>query len=66
MDGVQADGLFLGAENRTTWGFVYREPEECGQNGYWEVRLLDLPQGGREFTAARPIWFKGFIRVVGF
>ena len=42
------------------------QSEECGKNGWWEVRLLDLPQGGREFTAARPIWFKGFIRVVGF
>lgn len=43
-DGKEIEGLFLGAENKTTWGFGYHEPVECDRNGWWEMKLLDLPQ----------------------
>lgn len=64
VDGKQVDGLFLGAMNKTTWGFTYRDSEGCaGRNGWWEMRLLDVPhRGGAEWV--REVMFKGFIKVV--
>ncbi|KAH7132571.1 hypothetical protein B0J11DRAFT_230892 [Dendryphion nanum] len=66
IDGKEVDGTFLGAQNRTTWGFSYVSNPDCG-NGWYEVRLLDLPvEEGREPTATRPIEFKGFLKVIAF
>ena len=68
IDGVRQDGAFLGAMNRTTWGFAYHEAK-CGADGslikdYYEAKLLDLPVDEQyPPTAGYEPWFKGFLKV---
>lgn len=67
IDGVRQDGVFLGALNRTTWGFRFVNGlanGACGRD-YYEVKLLDLPvDPDTEPTAGSPPEFRGFIKVV--
>lgn len=68
VDGVRQDGVFLGAQNQTTWGFYYHEAS-CAADGtltrdFYEVKLQGLPEDP-DFppTAGYPVQFEGFIQV---
>lgn len=68
VDGVRQEGVFLGAQNRTTWGFYYRYAS-CAADGtvtrdFYEVKLQGLPEHP-DFppTAGNPAQFEGFIQV---
>lgn len=68
VDGVRQDGVFLGAQNQTTWGFYYNEAS-CAADGtptrdFYEVKLQGLPEDP-DFppTAGNPVRFEGFIQV---
>ena len=69
LDGKEADGLYIGAKNQTTWGFRYT-PASCYANAtvstrdYYEVKLLGLPESPYD-TAGYEVEFQGFLKVVG-
>jgi len=65
IDGKRVDAKYLGAENQTTWGFYYQESTECGKNGFYQVKLLGLPNDPNTVPrAATDPQFKGFLKVV--
>ncbi|PSN66255.1 hypothetical protein BS50DRAFT_410600 [Corynespora cassiicola Philippines] len=68
IDGVRQEGVFLGAQNKTTWGFNYVRPtcgaEGAGQNGFFQVKLLDLPVDEQyPPTAGYDPEFQGFLKL---
>ncbi|EAT86865.1 hypothetical protein SNOG_05801 [Parastagonospora nodorum SN15] len=68
VDGVELNGIYLGVENQTTWGFRYT-PATCHANAtlstrdYYEVKLLGLPESKWD-TAGYEILMK--IKLVGY
>jgi hypothetical protein len=65
VNGTRQDGVFIGAQNQTTWGFSYVLSNKCGENDYYEVKLLGLPDDPNfPPTAARPVDFKGFLKAI--
>ncbi|KAH3931668.1 hypothetical protein HBH92_089930 [Parastagonospora nodorum] len=68
VDGVELNGIYLGVENQTTWGFRYT-PATCHANAtlstrdYYEVKLLGLPESKWD-TAGYEVEFRGFLKVV--
>ena len=65
VDGVRQPGVFLGAQNQTTWGFYYERSDKCGENGYYQPFLQGLPVDPEtEPKAAYDPEFRGFLKVV--
>ena len=64
IDGVRQPGVYLGALNRTTWGFNYKVPQACGELDFFGVRLLDLPIDTDMPGANRNPEFTGFLKIV--
>jgi hypothetical protein len=64
VDGAKQDGIFVGTQGQTTWGFSWIRPEKCGELDYFEAKLQGLPMDrGTEATAQRQPRFYGFIKV---
>lgn len=77
INGVRQEGVFLGAQGKTTWGFRWSAPQwadsdNCGAdiNGrlpldWYEVKLVGLEyDNGTESRGASPSEFEGFIKAV--
>jgi hypothetical protein len=61
IDGVRQSGVYLGALNKTTWGFAYVRPD-CALD-YYETKLQGLPvDPDTEPTAGRNPEFFGFVK----
>lgn len=58
VDGVRQVALFIGAENKTTWGFKH-EPRIGNNDEYFAVRLLGLP-GDKDWKPE----FRGYLSIV--
>jgi len=66
IGGVRQEGIFLGAHGSTTWGFVWSEPQGCGELDFYDAQLQglpELPEGVVHHARKRPEFY-GFIRVV--
>lgn len=67
IGGVLQPGVFLGAQNQTTWGFTWTSPESCGELDSYDVMLQGLPLDPTvEHHAAAVPEFLGFMRVIGY
>lgn len=68
-DGKRLDGVYLGAKNKTTWGFSY-EQASCGSDGtanqaFLQAKLLGLPvDEANPPTAGYPPEWQGFLKLV--
>ncbi|KAM7198218.1 hypothetical protein V8F20_006245 [Naviculisporaceae sp. PSN 640] len=70
IDGVRQEGVFVGANGKTTWGFGWERPsqEDCvnGNSGldWYSARLQGLEYDPSvESRAWGPVEFEGFIKV---
>ncbi|CAK7199653.1 hypothetical protein SEUCBS139899_002336 [Sporothrix eucalyptigena] len=58
-------GVYLGALNKTTWGFNFNDDGPCGTPFVYEARLQGLPLDPNiDARATYDPWFYGFIKVV--
>lgn len=65
INGTRQPGVFLGTMNRTTWGFAYVQPTECGQKDYYQAMLQGLPvDPDTEPRAANDPEFFGFLKAL--
>jgi hypothetical protein len=67
VNGVRQPGVYIGAQNKTTWGFRLKNPDPCGEGYFYEMKLQGSPLDPNTPPAAgSPPEFFGFLKAVPF